>query len=132
MDAPRVAAAPERRDAEDPALAVRGPLAVKADGRLRLIEQNTIDWIEADDDHVIVHAGASAWRTRERLTEVERRLDPRRFVRIHRSTVVQVNRVRELEPWFHGDYVVVMQSGAKLRLSRTRREHVAKLLGRAL
>jgi two-component system LytT family response regulator len=63
---------------------------------------------------------------------VERRLDPRRFVRIHRSTVVRLNRVRELQPWFHGDYVAILHSGAKLRVSRTYRERVARFLGREL
>jgi two-component system LytT family response regulator len=109
-----------------------GPLTLKSDGRLRLIDPETIDWIAADDDHVVVHANGGHWRARETLHSVERRLDPRRFVRIHRSTVVRLNRVRELQPWFHGDYVAILHSGAKLRVSRTYRERVARFLGREL
>ncbi|HZM25974.1 MAG TPA: LytTR family DNA-binding domain-containing protein [Gemmatimonadales bacterium] len=112
--------------------AAGGPLTLKTDGTLRLIDQDTIDWIAADDDHIVVHASGGRWRARETLQEVERRLDPRRFVRIHRSTVVRLNRVRELQPWFHGDYVAILHTGAKLRVSRTYRERVARFLGRDL
>jgi two-component system LytT family response regulator len=96
-----------------------------------LIDQQSIDWIEADDDHVIVHCSDRAWRSRETLRQVAARLDPERFVQIHRSTVVRLSAVRELQPWFHGDYVAILHSGAKLRLSRSFRDAVAARLGRA-
>jgi hypothetical protein len=108
------------------------PLAIKEEGRLRLVEQTAIDWIEADDDHVVVHAGPATFRSRETLRDVERRLDSSLFVRIHRSTIVQMSRIRELEPWFRGDYVVVLQSGMKLRLSRNHRARLASVIGRRL
>jgi two-component system LytT family response regulator len=107
-----------------------GPLAIKLAGRLRLVEQRAIDWIEADDDHVVVHAGSQVWRTRETLGTMERRLDPELFVRIHRSTIVRLAEVRELQPWFRGDYVVLLHGGAKLKLTRTYRDRVARRLGR--
>lgn len=109
-----------------------GPLTLKTDGRLRLVDQDTIDWIAADDDHIVVHAAGCSWRARETLQDVERRLDPGRFVRIHRSTVVRLTRVRELQPWFHGDYVAILHTGAKLRVSRTYRDRVARVLQREL
>jgi two-component system LytT family response regulator len=112
------------------AAAPRPPLAVKVDGRLRLVDQRTIDWITADDDHVVIHTGGQSIRTREPLHQVERRLDPTLFVRIHRSTIVCLASIRELQPWFHGDYVAVMAGGAKLRLSRNYRDRVARILGR--
>jgi two-component system, LytTR family, response regulator len=112
--------------------AVHGPLALKIDGRVQLIDPQSIDWIAADDDHIIVHSGATEWRTRERLREVSRRLDPSRFVQIHRSTIVRLGAVRELQPWFHVDYIAILHSGAKLRLSRSFRDSVARLLGRAI
>jgi two-component system LytT family response regulator len=108
------------------------PLALKSEGRLQLIGQETIDWIAADDDHIVVHANGQSWRARETLRQVERRLDPGRFVRIHRSTVVRLNRVRELQPWFHGDCVAILHTGAKFRVSRTHRDRIAQLLGRDL
>ena len=105
------------------------PLALKSDGRLRLIDPGAIDWISADDDHVVVHAGGAAWRARETLQRLEPRLDPARFARIHRSTIVRLSRIRELQPWFHGDYVVVLHDDTKLRLSRSYRDRVAVALG---
>lgn len=118
------------RPAPAPPAPVAGPLALKIDGRLQLIDHQSIDWISADDDHVLVHCGERVWRARETLRDVVRRLDPARFVQIHRSTVVRLSAVRELQPWFHGDYVAVLQSGAKLRLSRSFRDGVARMLGR--
>jgi len=105
------------------------PLALRTDGRLHLIEQGTIDWISADDDHVVVHAGGTAVRARETLQRIEPRLDPARFARIHRSTIVRLSRIRELQPWFHGDYVVVLHDDTRLRLSRSYRDRLAAALG---
>jgi two-component system LytT family response regulator len=99
-----------------------GPLALKIDGRVRLIDPQSIDWIAADDDHVVVHSGDTTWRARETLRETSRRLDASRFVQIHRSTIVRLGAVRELQPWFHGDYIAILHSGAKLRLSRGYRD----------
>jgi two-component system LytT family response regulator len=109
-----------------------GPLALRIDGRVQLIDPQSIDWIAADDDHVVVHSGETTWRVRETLRETSRRLDPSRFVQIHRSTVVRLGAVRELQPWFHGDYIAILHSGAKLRLSRSFRDAVARLLGRSI
>lgn len=109
-----------------------GPLALKIDGRVQLIDQGNIDWVSADDDHVLVHAGDRVWRARETLRDLSRRLDPSRFVRIHRSTVVRLSAVRELQPWFHGDYIVLLHQGVKLRLSRGFRDGVARMLGRPI
>jgi two-component system LytT family response regulator len=107
----------------------RGPLALKIDGRVQLIDQQSIDWVDADDDHVVVHCGDRAWRAREPLRSVLQRLDPSRFVQIHRSTIVRLSAIRELQPWFHGDYVAILHGGQKLRLSRSFRDAVARMLG---
>jgi two-component system, LytTR family, response regulator len=109
-----------------------GPLALKIDGRVQLIDQQSIDWVEADDDHVQVHCGDRVWRARETLREVTLRLDSARFVRIHRSTVVRLAAVRELQAWFHGDHIAILHSGSKLRLSRSYRDAVARMLGRSI
>ena len=122
----------ERLDQEprvQPSAAGQGPLALRIDGRVQLIDPASIDWVAADDDHVLVHCGERVWRAREPLREVMRRLDPARFVQIHRSTVVRVGALRELQPWFHGDYVAILHSGAKLRLSRGFRGGLAGVLG---
>ena len=122
----------DRQPAPPPATRVDGPLALKIDGRVQLIDQQSIDWVEADDDHVVVHCGERTWRARETLRDVARRLDTSRFVQIHRSTVVRLSAIRELQSWFHGDYIVILHSGSKLRLSRSFRDAVAAMLGRSI
>ena len=123
---------PAARAAADAPPSGNAPLAIKTDGRVHLIDQQTIEWIAADDDHVVVHGAGTSWRARERLRDVERRLDPTAFVRLHRSTIVRLSRIRELQPWFHGDWIVILHGGAKLRLSRSHREAVGRRLGREL
>jgi two-component system LytT family response regulator len=113
-----------------PAPAPSAPVPLKASGRVQLVDPSSIEWIAADDDHVVVHGVRNqTWRVRETLHELAARLDPARFVRIHRSTVVRLSAIRELQPWFHGDYIAVLHSGAQLRLSRTYRDAIARLLG---
>jgi two-component system LytT family response regulator len=113
--------------ADRPAYAERIP--VKAGGRVVFVRVDDVDWIEAADYCVRVHTAGRFHLVRERLRELEARLDPARFVRIHRSALVNVARIRELQPHFHGESVVVMQDGARLRLSRGRRERLHRLLG---
>ena len=121
---PPVSAAPGR-----PPWVERIP--VRQDGRVVFVRVDEVDWIEAADYCVRIHAGGRAHLVRESLRELEARLDPARFFRIHRSALVNVARIRELEPHFHGEYVVVLQDGARLRLSRGRRDRLHRLLGMA-
>ena len=91
-----------------------------------------VEFLEAARNHVKVHAGRAMHLLREPLSALEARLDPARFARIHRSMVVNLDRVAEIQPWFSGEGMVVLQSGAKLRLSRGyRQEFEARLGGRA-
>jgi two-component system LytT family response regulator len=80
-----------------------------------------VDFIESSGNYVRMHVGASEHRLRVRLTEMEQQLDPSRFVRIHRTVIVNVARVAEIQPWFSGDAIVILQDGRKLRLSRSYR-----------
>ena len=107
-------------------------LPVKADGRLLVIDLADVDHITAADNYVTLHAGPRRYVARETMARLERELDPARFVRIHRSTIVQADRIKELLPDFHGDFVVVLREGARLTLSRTYRRKVEELLGREL
>jgi two-component system LytT family response regulator len=107
-------------------------LAVKSGGRVRLVKAEEVDWIEAASNYVRLHVGGERHLLRETMAALEARLDPERFVRIHRSTIVNLDRVRELEPYFHGDYVVKLHDGRRLTLSRTYRERLEERLGRAL
>jgi two-component system LytT family response regulator len=112
-----------------PSAAYAERLALKHDGRISFLPVVEVDWIEAADYCVRVHAGGRFHLLRESMRELEARLDPRRFFRVHRSAIVNVSRIRERQPYFHGEFVLVMQDGARLKLSRGRREQLSTLLG---
>lgn len=99
-------------------------LAVRADQRVRLVQVADVEVFEASDNYVLMHmtmASGPTFRMRSTLQELEQRLDPSRFVRVHRSYIVRAAAVHEIEPWVAGDAVLVMQSGRRVRLSRTHR-----------
>jgi two-component system, LytTR family, response regulator len=104
-------------------------ILVKQDGRMFFVKTADIDWIEADRNYVRLHAGTTAHTIRERISGIEDTLDPRVFARIHRSTIVNLNRVREMQQWSSGDYVVILDDGTRLRLSRHYRDRVEKQVG---
>jgi two-component system LytT family response regulator len=105
-------------------------LLVRAGERLFFIRAEEIDWIEAAGNYARLHVGAKTHLVRETMTRLAERLDPSRFLRIHRSTIVNVERVREMQPWGSGEYVVFLQDGTQLRLSRWYRERVLATLPR--
>jgi two-component system, LytTR family, response regulator len=101
---------------------------IKVSGRVTLLKVDEIDFIEADGNYAKLHVGRKAHLLREKMHDLEKRLDPAKFVRIHRSVIVNLDRIKEMHPHFNGDYIVVLEDGRKLRLSRTRRENLeAKL-----
>lgn len=104
-------------------------ILVKQDGRMFFVKTTEIDWIEADRNYVRLHVGTVAHTIRERISHLEETLDPRLFARIHRSTIVNLNRVREMQQWFSGDYVVILEDATRLRLSRHYRDRVEKQVG---
>jgi len=104
-------------------------ILVKQDGRMFFVKTAEIDWIEADRNYVRLHVGKASHTIRERIGHLEETLDPRLFARIHRSTIVNLNRVREMQQWFSGDYVVILEDGTRLRLSRHYRDRVEKQVG---
>ncbi|MEO9035862.1 MAG: LytTR family DNA-binding domain-containing protein [Gemmatimonadaceae bacterium] len=105
-------------------------VAVKIDGVIRIVRTGDVDWWETDGNYVRIHVGATTHVIRMTLTAVEAHLDPDQFARIHRRYIVNLDRIVEIQPWFAGDAVIVLRTGAKLRLSRTYRpELYAHLLG---
>jgi two-component system LytT family response regulator len=108
-----------------------GRLLVKVGTRSVLVPVGEVEWIEADDYCVTLHVGDKAHVLRESLAALEEQLDPERFVRIHRSTIVNVNCIREVHRPTPAECVVVLDSGQRLRVSRSRREHLDRRLGRA-
>ena len=91
-----------------------------------------IDWIEAADNYVCLHVGRESHLLRGTMASVEQRLDVRKFLRIHRSTIVNLDRVIELAPLFHGDYAVRLRDGTELVLSRNCKEKLLEPLGQFL
>jgi two-component system LytT family response regulator len=107
-------------------------LVVKTAGRIVFLRVEEIDWVEAADNYVKVHAGRETYLIRETLQSLAGRLDPAKFLRIHRSTVVNLDRISELRPIFHGDYQVKLTDGTELTLSRNYREKLLEPLGQFL
>jgi two-component system LytT family response regulator len=105
-------------------------VSVRSNGRIVLVDLRTVDWIEAADNYVRLHAGPREHIMRETLAALERQLDPEVFARIHRSTIVRIDRILELHPASHGDMDVVLRDGTTLTLSRTWRDRVQRLFGR--
>ena len=103
--------------------------AIKTPGRVYFVRQDEIDWMEAADNYVNLHVGRETHLIRETMNALEQRLDGQRFLRIHRSTIVNADRIKELRPWFHGEYIVLLKDGTELTLSRTYREKILTLLG---
>jgi two-component system, LytTR family, response regulator len=103
-------------------------VAVRTGDRFVVVEWRDVDWIEAADNYVTLHAGAREYLIRDTLASIERQLDPDRFTRIHRSTIVQIDRIVELHPATHGDFDVVLRNGSRLTLTRTWRDGVQRRL----
>jgi len=102
-------------------------IAVKGDGRVVLVKLDDLDWVEAADNYVVLHAGNESHMLRETLTNLEGRLPAAKFLRISRSAIINVERIKELQPLFHGEYVVVLRNGAKVTLSRGYRDKLPQL-----
>jgi two-component system, LytTR family, response regulator len=104
-------------------------LVVREDGRSLIVPLSEVDWIEARGDYLRVHAGKAIHLLRGTMKELERQLNPATFIRIHRSTIVRLGRIRELQPYLRGDYVVLLADGTRLRLARGLRDRVESALG---
>lgn len=105
-------------------------LIIKTGGRVMFLRTSDIDWIEASGNYLRLHVGKDSHLFRETMQNIEAKLDPARFMRIHRSTIVNIERIKELQPWFGGEYVVVMRDGKQLTLSRGYRDRLEELLKR--
>jgi two-component system LytT family response regulator len=105
-------------------------LTVASAGRIIFISVDEIDWIEAEGNYARLHAGPRVFDVRETLQALTEKLDPRAFIRIHRSTIVNARRIREVQPWFQGSHIVILRNGERLRMSRYQRDAVERLLGK--
>jgi two-component system LytT family response regulator len=110
----------------------RERILLKSGGDIYFLKADEIDWIEADGDYMKFYAGGRTHLLRETMGRLEGKLDPRQFIRIHRSTIVNLSRVKKLSPTFAGEYAVILSDGTKLRLSRGYHGRLQEMLKNAL
>ena len=106
-------------------------IVVKSSGRVFFVKVDDIDWIEAEGNYVRLHMGPQSHLLRETMKGMESVLDTSQFIRIHRSTIVNADRIRELQPLFHGEYAVILRDGTRLVASRGPDNRLKKLLAEA-
>jgi two-component system LytT family response regulator len=103
-------------------------VVVKADGRYIFFDADEIDWIEVVGKELRIHSGTSVLRVRESMNSFERRLPPHRFIRVHRSAIINRSRLREMQPWFQGEYLLILRDGTRVVTGRRYRDDVQTLM----
>ena len=106
----------------------RTHVPIRADGRVTLLPVGDIDWIESSDNYVKIHANGQTYTVRQTLQSVEASLSPKEFIRVHRSSILNVARIKEIQPWFNGEFVVVLRDGTQVRTSRGYRARLEALM----
>ena len=106
-------------------------LVIRTRSKVSFLKPGEIDWLEADGKHVKLHVGRETHIVRQQLKRLEARLAPHGFVRVHRSAIVNMDRIKELEPWFHGEYVVILKDGTKLTSSAAHSEALHRMIDAA-
>jgi two-component system LytT family response regulator len=104
-------------------------LAVRDRNRIRVLDADEVDWIGVENEQTVVHVGSEAYPIRRTLADLEARLDPARFFRAHRSAIVNLDRVKEIVPWFKGSHKLRLTTGAEVELSRARARALRNTLG---
>lgn len=103
-------------------------LALKSAGRVSFLSVTELDWIEAADNYVRLHAGRETHLMRETMANVEKKLDPGQFLRIHRSRIVNAQKIKQVQPLFRGEYEIMLHDGTRLESGRAYRDQIQKLL----
>ena len=103
-------------------------IVLKSAGRVSFLKTDELDWVAAEGNYVRLHVGAQSYLLRETMKGIETKLDPERFIRIHRSTIVNTDRIKELHPLFHGEYAVILRDGTRLTASRGPENKLRRLL----
>ncbi len=107
-------------------------LIVKTNGRIIFLRLEEIDWMEAAGNYIKLHVGNESHLVRETMNNLEQQLHPQQFIRIHRSTIINIEKIKELQPYFNGEYKVVLKNNTQVILSRGFRENFTKILGKPL
>jgi two-component system, LytTR family, response regulator len=107
-------------------------LVIKNNGHVFFLKAEEINWIEAEGNYVRIHTNKESHLLRDTISALEAQLNPGKFLRVHRSAIVNIDRIQELHSWFHGEYRIILNDGSQLTLSRTYRDRLTELLGRPL
>lgn len=107
-------------------------LLVRTSGRVLFLKVGEIDWLEAADNYVAIHVGQSTHLLRETLQSLEQKLDPDQFARVHRSLIVNLDRVKELQPWFKGEQALLLKDGTRLTVGRAFRARIERLMANSV
>ncbi len=105
---------------------------IKSNGKIVFLKTKEIDWIKSDDKYVYLYFGKSSHLVRQSLSQMKTQLEPKLFVQIHRSAIVNVERIKELQPMFNGEYNILLENGAEVPLSRNYKSKLFDLLGKPL
>jgi two-component system LytT family response regulator len=106
-------------------------IAIRVGERTYLQRTDEIEWVEAEGKHMKIHVGGKSYAMRETMRNVETRLDPTRFIRVSRSAMVNLDHVREIQPWFNGDFVLILRSGTEVTTTRAYRDQLREVIARA-
>lgn len=109
-----------------------GRLMIRSEGRVIFVKTDDIDWLEAAGNYIKLHCGAETHMLRETMNGIMSQLDPSKFLRIHRATIVNIDRIKEMHPWFNGEYKIFLTTNAQLIMSRGCHEQFIKLFGKPL
>ncbi len=107
-------------------------LGVKSGGRIVFLKTEDVDWFEATGNYITLHVGGETHLIRESMSDLEGKLDPNQFVRVHRSTIVNLDRAKELQPWFRGEQILLLKDGTQLTVGRVFRGRLRHLLENTL
>jgi two-component system LytT family response regulator len=103
-------------------------VGVKSGGRVIFLKTTDVDWFEATGNYITLHVGKESLLIRESMNDLEPKLDPDQFVRVQRSAIVNLDLIKELQPWFHGQQVLVLKDGRQVTVGRTYRNRLQRLL----
>jgi two-component system, LytTR family, response regulator len=103
-------------------------IGVSSAGRTFIVRVADVAWFEAAGNYVKLHVGAREHLARQTMKELQSRLDPEQFVRVHRSAIVNLDRIRELQPWFRGEQVLILDDGTRVTIGRRYREELVRML----
>jgi two-component system LytT family response regulator len=107
-------------------------LIVKTNGKIIFLRLEEVDWIESAGNYVKLHCGNETHLIRETMNGLEQQLNPKKFIRIHRCTIINIEKIKELEPYFNGEYKVILNNNSQVFLSRNYKENFTKVLGKPL